>query len=88
MDALVRTYDGEDLVIPRKEIEELGLKPGDKVVIRPEIRLVPRKFPPEELERRRAVMARLTGIWSAEDEAAFRKFRRDLWATWQPRDWS
>jgi hypothetical protein len=82
MDILVRTYNGEDLVIPREEIEELGLKPGDKVVIRPEVVLVPRKFPPEELERRRAVLARLTGIWSAEDEDAFRKFRRELWATW------
>ena len=40
MDALVRTYDGDDLVIPKKEIEELGLKPGDKIVIRPEFRLV------------------------------------------------
>jgi len=27
-------------------------------------------------------------IWSADDEAAYRKFRRELWATWQPRDWS
>ncbi len=87
MDALVRTYDGEDLVIPRKEMEELGLKPGDKIVIRPEVKLEPRQFPPEELARRRAVMARLTGIWSAADEEAFRRFRRELWASWQ-RDWS
>ncbi len=87
MDALVRTYDGDDLVIPRKAIEELGLKPGDNIVIRPEVRLVPRQFSAVELERRRAVLTRLTGIWSAEDEDAFRKFRRELWATWQPRDW-
>ena len=43
MDALVRTYDGEDLVITRKEMETLGLKPGDKLVIRPEIRLAKRE---------------------------------------------
>ena len=88
MEALVCTYDGEDLVIPRKEMEELGLKPGDKLVIRPEVKLVPRQFSSEELQRRRSVIARLTGIWSAEDEEAYRKFRREQWATWQPRDWS
>jgi bifunctional DNA-binding transcriptional regulator/antitoxin component of YhaV-PrlF toxin-antitoxin module len=88
MDALVRTYDGEDLVIPRKEIEELGLKPGDKVVIRPEIRLVPRKYPPEELERRRKILDELAGSWTAQDEEAFRRNREEMWATWQPRNWS
>jgi hypothetical protein len=87
MDALVHTYDGHDLVITSKEMEELGLKPGDKLVSRPEVNLEPQQFPPEELARRRAVMTRLTGIWSAADEEAFRKFRRELWALWQ-RDWS
>ncbi len=88
MDALVRTYDGEDLVIPRKEMEELGLKPGDKIVIRPEVRLVPRQFPPEELERRQKVLDDLAGSWTAEDEEAFRRNRQAMWATWQPRNWS
>ncbi|MEP7356783.1 MAG: hypothetical protein ABI847_06050 [Anaerolineales bacterium] len=88
MDTLIRTIDGNDLVITQKEIERLGLKPGDKIVIRPEPNLVPRQFSHEELERRRAVMARLSGLWSDQDEQAFRKFRRDMWATWQPRDWS
>jgi hypothetical protein len=88
MDALVRTYEGEDLVIPRKEIEELGLKPGDKIMIRPEFRLVPRQFPPEELERRRRILNDLAGSWTAEDEEAFRRNRQAMWATWQPRNWS
>ena len=88
MDALVRTYDGEDLVIPRKEIEELGLKPGDKVVIRPEIKLVKREFAPGEKEMLHKILDDLWGSWSAEDEAAFRRNREAMWATWKPRDLS
>jgi hypothetical protein len=88
MDTLIRTVDDDDLIISRKEIQDLGLKPGDKVVIQAKANLIPRQFSPEELERRRAVIARLTGIWSAEDEKEYRKFRRDMWATWQPRDLS
>jgi hypothetical protein len=88
MDALIRTIDGEDLVISRKEIEDLGLKPGDKVVIRPDARLVPRQFTPEELERRMRVLNDVTGSWTAEDEEAFRRNREAMWATWQPRNWS
>ena len=88
MDALVRTYDGEDLVIPRKEMEELGLKPGDKLIIRPEVRLVPRQFPPDELERRIRILDALAGTWTAEDEDAFRRNRTAMGAAWQPRSWS
>jgi hypothetical protein len=88
MDALVRTYDGEDLVIPRKEIEELGLKPGDKVVIRPEIRLAKREFAPGEWEALAEILDGLEGSWTAEDEEAFRRNRQEMWASWKPRDWS
>lgn len=88
MDALVRTYDGEDLVIPRKEIEELGLKPGDKVVIRPDISLVKREFALGEWEALEAILNDLAGSWTEEDEEAFRRNRNEMWAAWKPRDWS
>jgi hypothetical protein len=87
MDTMIRTFDGEDLVIPRKEFEDLGLKPGDRVIIRLEARLVPRQFTPEELERRMRILDDLTGSWTAEDEEAFRRNREVMWATWQPRSW-
>jgi hypothetical protein len=88
MDALVHTYDGHDLVISSDEMEKLGLKPGDKLVSRPEVRLVPRKFSPEELERRKKILDEITGSWTAEDEEAYRRNREAMWATWQPRNWS
>ena len=87
MDALIQTYEGKDIVISREQIEELGIRPGDKVEIRPEFRLVPRQFSPEELEKRRKILEELAGSWTAEDEEAFRKNRAAMWATWQPRNW-
>ena len=88
MDALVRTYDGDDLVIPRKEMEELGLKPGDNIVIRPEIRLARRQFAPGEWETLQEILDGLAGSWTEADEEAFRRNRAEMWATWKPRDWS
>lgn len=32
---LTLTYEGEDVLIPREQIEALGVRPGDKIVIRP-----------------------------------------------------
>jgi hypothetical protein len=89
MPAITLIYEGEDLIIPREQIEALGVQPGNEFVLelRPKVVLTPRKFPPEELERRREIVRKITGIWSAEDEAAYRKFRRDMWATWKPRTW-
>ena len=88
MDALVRTYDGDDFVIPRKEMEELGLKPGDKVVVRPEIRLTKRQFAPGEWEELEKILDDLAGSWTEEDEKAFCRNREKMWSTWQPRNWS
>jgi hypothetical protein len=84
MTILTLTYDGDDLVIPRAQIESLGIKPGEKVALRPLVTLEPRHFSSVELERRRAILDELWGSWSAEDEAAFRR-NRESWATWQPR---
>jgi hypothetical protein len=79
-------YSGEDYIIPREEIEALGIQPGNEFVLelRPKVVLVPRAFPPEEVARRRAILADLWGSWSAEDEAAFRR-NRELWSKWEPR---
>ncbi|MGH2521370.1 MAG: AbrB/MazE/SpoVT family DNA-binding domain-containing protein [Anaerolineales bacterium] len=87
MNMLVRTYEGKDLVIPRELIEELGVKPGEAVVIRPTLVLEPRTFAPGEWEELEQVLAEAAGSWTEEDEAAFRK-NRELWATWQPRNLS
>jgi hypothetical protein len=84
MTMLTLTYDGDDLVIRRDQIEALGVKPGEKVALRPMVTLEPRPFSTEELERRRAILAELWGSWSADDELAFRR-NRESWASWQPR---
>jgi len=39
----------------------------------------------EERERRLQIVHRLQGIWSEDDEAAFRQVREELWSQWQPR---
>jgi hypothetical protein len=88
MDTLIRTVDDDDLIISRKEIQDLGLKPGDKVVIRPEIRLTKREFAPGERERLHQILDELSGSWTAEDEEAFRRNREAMWSTWKPRDLS
>jgi hypothetical protein len=33
MNELTLTYTGEDLIIPRPQLEALGLKPGDRLII-------------------------------------------------------
>jgi hypothetical protein len=68
-------------------MEALGFKAGTEVELRPKVNLVPRSLPPAEAERRRAIVQKLTGIWTAEDEAAYRKYRREMWATWKPHGW-
>ena len=39
----------------------------------------------EERERRLQIVRRLQGIWSEDDEAAFRQVHEQLWSQWQPR---
>jgi len=77
-------YTGGDLVVPREKMEAFGIKPGSEVELRAIIDLAPREFPPEEIERRHAILAELWGSWSAEDEAAYHR-NRELWSKWEPR---
>ncbi len=88
MNTLVRTYEGKDLVIPRELIEELGVKPGEAVVIRPKIVLTLREFAPGEREELEKILDAIHGMWTAEDEEAFYRNRREMWATWKPRNLS
>jgi len=53
---LIRTFNGNDLIITRQELRALGLKPGDRVVIQPAASLAPSAFSAEEIERRAATL--------------------------------
>lgn len=61
---LIRTYDGHDVVIPSAAIEELGVKPGDKIIVRPDIVLKASHLSVTEKERRMRVLSALYGAWS------------------------
>ena len=78
MAMLIRTYDGHDVVIPSAAIEELGVKPGDKIIVRPDIILKVSHLSATEKERRLRVLSALYGAWSAEDEIAFNRDRRRM----------
>jgi predicted DNA-binding antitoxin AbrB/MazE fold protein len=41
-------------------------------------------FSKEEQSHRLSIVRQLYGIWSEEDEAAFERKRKELWARWQP----
>lgn len=38
----------------------------------------------EERARRLRIVRQLYGIWSEDDEIAFRQTRKELWSQWQP----
>lgn len=78
MAMLIRTYDGHDVVIPSAAIEELGVKPGDRIIVRPDIVLKVSQLSATEKERRLRVLSALYGAWSAEDEIAFIRDRRRM----------
>jgi|CXWL01.1.fsa_nt_gi hypothetical protein len=86
MEVLIRTYEGKDLVIPSKAIEELGVKPGETVVIRPRVALKPAKLSASERERRLKVLELLYGAWTSEDEFAFKQLRQEMWKNWTTRN--
>lgn len=39
MDSIERVFEGGDLIVPARIIEDMGVKPGDRVVIRPKANL-------------------------------------------------
>lgn len=93
MAAIVRVYEGRDLIISAELIEELGIKPGDEVEIQPVAASTAETPKPEELgdeerARRLEILRSLRGMLTDEEVAAFEQARREMWATWQPRNWS
>ncbi len=84
MDAIIQVFDGDDLVIPSELIKKLGVRPGERVQIRPAPVLEPVELEPDERARRLQVLDNLWGSWFAEDEAAFEQAREMMWQTWQP----
>lgn len=85
MDSIERVFEGVDLIIPSRVIEDMGLKPGDPVVICPKANLRRRAFDRAERERRLQALNDLYGSWTAEEEAEFDRVRRKMWNSWQSR---
>lgn len=85
MGVLTRVYTGNDLVIPKDVLAQLGLKPGDRVVVRPAVHLAPAEFSAKEREQIAQVLNGLWGFWSEDDEIAFHAARQEMWNTWPPR---
>ncbi len=86
MGMLTRVYTGNDLVISRDALAQLGLKPGDRVVVHPAIHLTPAELSATEREQINQALDSSWGAWSEDDEAAFRSARQEMWNSWQPRN--
>ena len=78
-------YEGEDIVIPRRELETLGMKPGDRLVVRPASRLKRREWAPGEWEQLEHILKELAGSWTEQQEAEYRT-NKEMWAPWKPGD--
>jgi len=67
--SLTLTYQGKDLVIASSELESLGVKPGDTLLIKPAPKLKKREFAPGEREELGRILGELSGSWTAEEVA-------------------
>ena len=85
---LTLPYNGEDVVIPKEEIEALGVRPGSNIVVRPAFGLKSKVWAPGEWERVSAILDQLAGSWTEEDAERYNKNRQEMWASWKPRGWS
>ncbi len=87
MTVIEKVYEGGDLVIPRLLLLELGVKPGEVVLIRLKAESCPAEM--ESPERRLAeALDALYGAWTEEDETAFEQARKEMWAGWRFPNWS
>ena len=87
MNGIVLVFDGKDLTIEKEKLEAIGLREGDKVEVRPSKPvLVPANFSEEEILKRQAILDEHWGLWSEEDEKAYREIREEMNRSWQPRD--
>jgi len=78
MDVIERVFEGTDLIIPSQVIEDMGLKPGDALVIRPKTDLEQSALDRAERTRRLRALEDLYGSWSVEEEAEFDRARQEL----------
>ena len=62
-----------------KHTQTPSVEPGRELIVRSKIKLELRAFSPEEIERRNKILDELYGSWTAEDEAAFIRFRYEMW---------
>jgi hypothetical protein len=61
------------------------VRPRHIEILGSEQELVPADLPDDERTRRLRIVRRLYGLWSEQDEIAFRKTRTELWSQWQSR---
>jgi hypothetical protein len=79
-------------------LQRAGFRPEDTIWVRvhprgieitaSEVRLEPAPLSKEERAHRLRIVRRLQGIWSEDDEKAFRQAREELWSQWQPRSFA
>ncbi len=81
MDVIERVFEGTDLIIPSQVIKDMGLKPGDSLVIRPKANLEQLVLDRAERTRRLRTLEDLFGSWSVEEEAEFDRARKEMWNT-------
>jgi hypothetical protein len=78
MAVIEKIYEGGDLIVPRSLLLEMGVKPGEAILIRPKADLCPVEPDVSVLE----ALDGLYGSWSDEDEAEFERARKEMWAGW------
>ena len=84
MPVLEFEYTGDNVIISKHIVEEhLGLRPGDRVVIRSKVELIPRQRSLHEIQQIREILKPTIGSWTSEDAETFYKQNDEQWASWQ-----
>jgi hypothetical protein len=79
MNVIKQTYTGKDLIISRRALETLGIRPGDTVLIQTEAVVEAIAL---ETQRKREILALFAEAWSEDDLADFGQQRQDMWQQW------
>lgn len=83
MAVIEKVYEGGDLIIPRPLLLELGVKPGEVILIRPKADSHPVELGIKERLRLLRALDELYGAWTEEDEEEFNRARKEMWAGWR-----
>lgn len=86
MPVLEIEYKGGDIVIPKDTAErELGLHPGDRVIValQPKLKLVPLKRSPAEIARIKQILEDFRDAFASEDFDNWEVERNELWNSWK-----